>query len=113
MKPTMKIISPRKLRLFLPLIALVGVFVGLSNNPGLVMTSKALAPHQAGPESGNGVIVYGAGRPAVVDEATLFAFDDVSIPFRQNLFVQMHPGEKHPANPVLKRGGKGAPDEFR
>jgi hypothetical protein len=25
----------------------------------------------------------------------------------------MHPGEKHPSNPVVKRGGKSSPDEYR
>jgi hypothetical protein len=43
-----------------------------------------------------------------VDEATLFAFDDYSIPFQQNLSLTMYPG-----NPVVRRGGPGMPDEYR
>src|SRR5581483_2404221 len=38
-------------------------------------------------------------------EATLFAFDDVSIPFTDNLILTMHPAQKHPANPVVALGG--------
>jgi hypothetical protein len=47
-----------------------------------------------------------------VDEATLFAFDDVAIPFTHNLRLSMHQPRKHPANPVLPRGKPGMPDEF-
>lgn len=45
--------------------------------------------------------------------ATLFAFDDVSIPHRRNLRLTMHQPQKHPANPVLRPGPPGAPDEYR
>ena len=58
-----------------------------------------------------GVTVY-ASIPATVPEATLFAFDDVSIPFRQNLYVRLQRPRKHPANPVLKAGEKEQPDEL-
>src|SRR5579862_1452892 len=109
----MKITSTRNLWPVVTVIALVGFLTGSVHNRGLVTTLKALTPQQMGSESENGVIVYGAGRPAPVPEATLFAFDDVSIPFKQDLVLQMHPGEKHPANPVVKRGGKGSPDEYR
>jgi len=64
-------------------------------------------------EADNGVIVYSSGRPPAVKEAVLFGFDDVCIPFRQNLFLQMHPGEKYSGNPVLKRGAPGTPDSYR
>jgi hypothetical protein len=47
-----------------------------------------------------------------VDEATLFAFDDVAIPFTHNLRLGMNSPRKHPANPVLARGEPGTPDEF-
>ena len=43
---------------------------------------------------------------------TLFAFDDVSIPFTQNLKLQMRAPERHPANPVVRRGGPGAVDSW-
>tara|TARA_R110002111_G_scaffold248400_1_gene312050 strand:+ start:73818 stop:74060 length:243 start_codon:yes stop_codon:yes gene_type:complete len=36
---------------------------------------------------------------------TLFAFDDVSIPFMQILKLEMRSSERFPANPVLRRGG--------
>ncbi|HEY2574601.1 MAG TPA: hypothetical protein VGH65_11045, partial [Verrucomicrobiaceae bacterium] len=42
--------------------------------------------------------------------ATLFAFDQHSIPFSQNLRLEMRVPEKHPANPVLPRGAAGTPD---
>lgn len=58
-----------------------------------------------------------AARPAVAEErfdetqaVTLFAFDTVSIPHTQNLRLEMRSPRKHPANPVVTRGGPGAPD---
>jgi hypothetical protein len=62
------------------------------------------------PASQGGVQVPGL-EP--VDCATLFAFDDVSIPFRQNLQLTMHQPRKHPANPVVPHGKPGEPDEYR
>jgi hypothetical protein len=44
--------------------------------------------------------------------ATLFAFDDHSIPFWQNLYLKMNAATKHPDNPVLRRGRPGEPDSF-
>lgn len=43
---------------------------------------------------------------------TLFAFDDVSIPFMQNLKLEMRSPQRHPANPVLHRGKPGTPDSW-
>ena len=43
---------------------------------------------------------------------TLFAFDDVSIPFSQNLKLVMRSPERHPANPVVRRGEAGSPDSW-
>jgi hypothetical protein len=43
-------------------------------------------------------------------EDVFFAFDDQSIPWRENLKLTMVQARKHPANPVLKRGPEGAPD---
>ncbi|QDT95983.1 glycoside hydrolase family protein [Gimesia aquarii] len=43
---------------------------------------------------------------------TLFAFDDVSIPFMQNLKLEMRSPQRHPANPVLRRGPPGTPDSW-
>ena len=39
-------------------------------------------------------------------EATFFAFDDVSIPFTDNLYLTLHQPEKHPNNPVVPPGGE-------
>lgn len=41
---------------------------------------------------------------------TLFAFDRVSIPHIQNLRLEMRSPEKHPENPVLRRGPPDSPD---
>lgn len=43
-------------------------------------------------------------------EEALFAFDDRSIPWKHNLKLTLVEAEKHPDNPVLRRGPKGAPD---
>jgi hypothetical protein len=43
---------------------------------------------------------------------TLFAFDDVSIPFTQNLKLLMRSPERHPANPVVKRSDDGSVDSW-
>jgi len=45
-----------------------------------------------------------------VDEAVLFSFDDHAIPWRDNVAVTLVRAEKHPANPVLRRGPAGSPD---
>src|ERR1700757_5245423 len=45
-----------------------------------------------------------------MDPHILFAFDDESIPWRDNLKLTMVPAEKHPANPVLRCGPEGSPD---
>ena len=42
--------------------------------------------------------------------ATLFAFDSVSIPFTQNLRLEMRQPVRHPENPVVRRGPPGSPD---
>ncbi|MBI5397552.1 MAG: hypothetical protein HZA91_19825 [Verrucomicrobia bacterium] len=43
-------------------------------------------------------------------DQTFFAFDDHAIPWRDNLQLTLVQAEKHPANPVLRRGPEGAPD---
>ena len=43
---------------------------------------------------------------------TLFAFDNVSIPFTQNLELEMRSPARHPANPVVRRGEPGTPDSW-
>ena len=49
-------------------------------------------------------------RAAQPSERVFFAFDDESIPWRSNLKLTMVTADKHPANPVLRRGPEGAPD---
>ena len=44
------------------------------------------------------------------EENTFFAFDDHSIPWQHNLKITLVEADKHPENPVLRRGPKGAPD---
>lgn len=61
------------------------------------------------------VLSFAAERGAaeLLDETrliTLFAFDDVSIPHTQNLRLEMARPERHPANPVVARGGPGSVD---
>lgn len=48
--------------------------------------------------------------PSRANETVFFAFDDHSIPWRDNLKLTMVQADKHPANPVLKRGPAGSPD---
>ena len=52
-------------------------------------------------------------EPTMVREATLFAFDDVSIPATYNLHLTMHQAQKHPNNPVVPLGEIGDPDEWQ
>lgn len=43
-------------------------------------------------------------------EAVFFSFDDHAVPWRDNLQLTPVRAEKHPENPVLRRGPEGAPD---
>lgn len=43
---------------------------------------------------------------------TLFSFDDVSIPFTQNLKRVMRSPQRHPANPVVNHGLAGSVDDW-
>lgn len=43
-------------------------------------------------------------------EQVFFGFDDHSIPWKHNLKLTLVQADKHPGNPVLRRGPKGAPD---
>lgn len=47
---------------------------------------------------------------ASAEEQVLFAFDDESLPWRDNVHVTLHAGEKHAGNPVLRCGPEGSPD---
>jgi len=51
-----------------------------------------------------------AAPAATSGELTLFAFDDHSIPQQQNLKLTLVQVDKHPDNPVLRRGPEGSPD---
>lgn len=64
-----------------------------------------------------GPLALFAAQPAapLFDETkaiTLFAFDQVSIPFTENLRIKMRQPVKHPGNPVMTRGPAGAPDSW-
>ncbi len=59
----------------------------------------------------SGVTVLVGSRPTV-QEATLFPFDNVSIPYTNNLLLEMSQPRKYPENPVFPRGKEGAADEF-
>lgn len=53
------------------------------------------------------------GAEQLFDETkavTLFALDDGSIPYTQNLRLEMRQPVKHEANPVVRRGAAGTPD---
>ena len=52
----------------------------------------------------------GAAAQHSVGEQTFFAFDDHCIPWRHNLKLTLVEAEKHPGNPVLRRGPEDAPD---
>ena len=49
---------------------------------------------------------------AIKGEKPFFAFDDRSIPWKENLKLTMTQPDKHPANPVIARGPKGSVDEW-
>jgi hypothetical protein len=54
-----------------------------------------------------------SGRPALAADAeplVFFAFDDHALPWHHNTKLTLVPAQKHPANPVLRRGGEGSPD---
>lgn len=56
----------------------------------------------------------GSFKPAF-DETrghTLFAFDNVSIPFTRSLQLDLRKPERHPANPVVARGARSEPDHW-
>ena len=58
-----------------------------------------------------GSLLWAAGVTAQnPGEEVLFSFDNRSIPWKHNLKLTLVEAEKHPKNPVLRRGPKGAPD---
>src|ERR1051325_9906353 len=67
----------------------------------------ARAPAASRRDSG-GVVV--GGDAVDTGEPVFFAFDDHAIPWRDNLQLTPVRAEKHPANPVVRRGPQGAPD---
>jgi len=46
------------------------------------------------------------------DTVTLFSFDNVSIPFSQNLKLEMRTPKRHPKNPVISLGEDGTVDSW-
>jgi hypothetical protein len=59
-----------------------------------------------------GSVLVSSGSNVEVPEATFFAFDAQSVPFRRNLHLTMVPAAKYPS-PVLTRGPQGSFDEIR
>jgi len=57
------------------------------------------------------ITTYAQAVNSVDDEAVLFAFDDCSWPFTSGCRLVLERPVKHPANPVLRRGGPGGVDE--
>lgn len=60
-------------------------------------------------------IAAGPDTSKLFDETkvtTLFAFDQGSIPFTENLRIKMRQPEKYPGNPVVPRGPSGTPDSW-
>ena len=57
------------------------------------------------------IISHATSPVGVQDEAVLFSFDDHSIPHKNNLVLTLNQVRKHPANPVLRAGPEGAPDD--
>jgi hypothetical protein len=49
-------------------------------------------------------------QPSLAAERVFFAFDDHGIPWQHNLKLTLVAAEKHPENPVVRRGPAGAPD---
>jgi hypothetical protein len=56
------------------------------------------------------VLLAGAALTASAAERVYFSFDDVSIPWRNNLKLTMVTATKYPGNPVLTHGPEGSPD---
>lgn len=53
--------------------------------------------------------------PRYFDETraiSLFAFDNVSIPYTQNLKLTIRSPKRHTDNPVVRRGKHGSPDSW-
>jgi hypothetical protein len=72
-------------------------------------------PHQRPPLLRGSAVILAALvllsiSPARAEEMVFFAFDEQSIPWRDNLKLTMVQARKHPANPVLRRGPEGSPD---
>ncbi len=79
----------------------------LFTSPLNAQDAVGVEPESRTPKSVTRVSV--AGGPAV-NEAVLFSFDDHAIPWRDNIQLTLVSAQKHPANPVVRRGPKGAPD---
>ena len=86
--------SSRKLRLSVCRHPLVRVGLSACLLLASCATSWGKTPH------------HGGG----LDEWTFFAFDDHSIPWKDNLRLTLVSAEKYPGNPVLRCGPQGTPD---
>ena len=61
-----------------------------------------------------GQLDSGTFKPVIneLDGQTLFAFDNVSIPFTRSLKLEMHAPEKYSGNPIVARGKPGETDSW-
>lgn len=59
---------------------------------------------------GGALTAHGADYFDETKAVTVFAFDSISIPYSQNLRLEMRQPIRHADNPVVKRGPPGAPD---
>lgn len=85
-------------------IVFLMTILGLLSAPSRVTAVEA---------KGSKAITVTPTEPIIVDEATLFSFDDISIPFTQNLYRSMREPEKYAQNPVVPLGKMGEPDEWQ
>lgn len=74
---------------------------------GALLLATGIFLHAASTDSG-------AFKPAIDELAgqTLFAFDNLSIPFTRSLALEIRKPEKHPGNPVVARGPRSDPDHW-
>lgn len=80
-------------------------------NDQAIVANLAESTSRKSPDAKRGITVLGS-TPTTVDEAVLFSFDDVSIPYTANLYLTMTEPERHPNNPLIPIGQPGEPDEW-
>ena len=79
-----------------------------------VLTAAASVWLMTGAATQAGQLDDGTFKPVIdeLDGETLFAFDNISIPFTRSLKIEMHAPVKYDKNPVLGRGPAGTADSY-